>query len=82
MFDFLKVKVTLKDKNGKPYDRFLHKGCGVAYESKHGKHDVICPAGIKFIWYAECLDKAFESRGIMYATAISYSYGDNWCCPQ
>ena len=80
--DFMKMKVTLPDKNGKPYDRFLIKGSGVACETEHGKHDIICPSCKNFIWHTVCLDEAFKKRKMMFDTAISYPFGDNWCCPQ
>ena len=80
--DFMKMKVTLPDKNGKPYDRFLIKGSGVACETEHGKHDIICPSCKNFIWHTVCLDEAFKKRKMMFDTAISYPFGDNCCCPQ
>eukprot|EP00493_Phyllostaurus_siculus_P008653 UN08761 len=76
------MKVTLHDKNGKLYDRFLIKGCGVACEEKFGKHDIICPFCKYFIWRTVCLDDSFKKRKMMFDTANSLPYGDNWCCPQ
>jgi len=52
------MKVTLQDKNGKDYDKFLTKGCGVVCESKYGIQDVICPKCIRFIWHVECFGKS------------------------
>ena len=78
----MKIKVTLEDKNGKPYDRFVTKGCGVACENEQGIHDVICPSCINFIWHGACLEMTIAKKKMMYDTPITYSYGDDWCCPQ
>ena len=43
---------------------------------------VIYPSCINFIWHGACLEMAMAKRKMMYDTPITYSYGDDWCCPQ